>query len=240
MLFTPEMTGMLDRNRERAAGSIRAEGDDLVLRQACEAAKRHAIWLSIGSLAIVREDGRWANRTYVINRGGTIVSRYDKIHMFDVDLGKGDAWQESAAYHGGTQAEVIETPIGRLGLAICYDIRFPALFEELGNRRCDVIAIPSAFTVTTGKAHWHILQRARAIEASAFVVAAAQVGTHEDGRQTFGHSLIIDPWGEVLLDMGGQEPNVEFAIINEAVIEESRRRVPSLANRRAISSAGMP
>ncbi|MGE5952430.1 MAG: nitrilase-related carbon-nitrogen hydrolase, partial [Qipengyuania vulgaris] len=153
----------------------------------------------------------------------------------DVDLATGESWRESNAYDAGDKAVVVEeTPVGRLGLAICYDLRFPALFDALGKRRCDCISIPAAFTVPTGKAHWHVLQRARAIEASAFVVAAAQVGEHEDGRTTYGHSLVIDPWGEVLLDMGGKGAGLGFAKIDLSRIKEVRQQVPSLANRREI------
>ena len=160
---------------------------------------------------------------------------YDKIHMFDVELATGETWRESAAYRPGEEVVVIEdTPVGRLGLAVCYDLRFPALFGELGNRRCDAIAVPAAFTVPTGSAHWHVMLRARAIEASAFVIAAAQVGTHEDGRQTYGHSLVVDPWGEVLLDMGGEAPGLAFCEIDLARVAEVRAQVPALANRREI------
>ena len=157
--------------------------------------------------------------------------------MFDVDLDSGESWRESNAYKaGGGAVSVPDTPLGRLGLTICYDIRFPALFDALGRERCDVIAIPAAFTVPTGKAHWHVLQRARAIEASAFVVAAAQVGEHADGRRTYGHSLVVDPWGEVLLDMGGDAAGLAFCDIDLARIAEVRAQVPSLANRRQIAN----
>jgi predicted amidohydrolase len=155
--------------------------------------------------------------------------------MFDVSLATGEAWRESSAYAPGEQLGVVEdTPIGRLGLAVCYDLRFPALFDALGRRFCDAIAIPASFTVPTGQAHWHLLQRARAVEASAFVIAAAQVGRHEDGRATYGHSLVVDPWGEVLLDMGGEAAGLGFAELDLARLAEVRGQVPSLANRRAI------
>jgi predicted amidohydrolase len=170
----------------------------------------------------------------LIDGAGGIVARYDKIHMFDVALATGESWRESAAYAPGETVVTAETPLGRLGLTVCYDLRFPALFEELGRRCCDVIAIPAAFTVPTGQAHWHVLMRARAIEASAYVIAAAQVGEHEDGRRTYGHSLVADPWGEVLVDLGGEAPGVGFAEIDSARIAEVRAQLPSLANRRAI------
>ena len=236
MLFTPEMSGLIDRDRKRAAHNIVAEADDRVLAAVRDAAVTAGIWVALGSLAIAREDGRWANRAFVIDAGGNIAARYDKIHMFDVDLASGEAWRESAAYAAGERACVVDTPVGRLGLAICYDIRFPALFERLGQAGCDVIAIPAAFTVPTGEAHWHLLQRARAVEASAWVVSAAQVGKHADGRSTYGHSLVVDPWGEVSLDMGGEAAGLGFAEIDLERIATVRRQVPSLANRREIAN----
>lgn len=235
MLFTPEMSNIIDRDRRRASAKIVAEQDDRLLADCREAAARHGLWLALGSIAVAREDGRFANRALVITPGGDIAARYDKLHMFDVDLATGESWRESNAYAPGEALGIAkDTPVGQLGLTICYDIRFPALFEALGQRKCDAIAIPAAFTVPTGKAHWHVLQRARAIEASAFVISAAQVGRHEDGRETYGHSLVIDPWGEVLLDMGGDAPGLGFAEIDLARIAEVRAQLPSLANRRAI------
>ncbi|MFC3174290.1 carbon-nitrogen hydrolase family protein [Novosphingobium bradum] len=241
MLFTPEMTNIIDRDRQRAARAIVGEDDDRVLAAAREAAQGCGLWIALGSLAIDRGDGRYANRAFVIDPAGAIRARYDKIHMFDVDLATGESWRESSAYAPGEDLAVVEhTPVGRLGLAICYDLRFPALFEALGQRRCDVIAIPAAFTVPTGQAHWHLLQRARAVEASAYVIAAAQVGRHEDGRETWGHSLVIDPWGEVLLDMGGADDGgragLGFAEIDLARVAEVRTQLPSLANRRPIAT----
>jgi predicted amidohydrolase len=234
MLFTPEMSGLLDRDRERATKHVVAEDGNPVLRAVREAAAEQRLWIALGSLAVARKDGRWANRSFLIDPDGTIAARYDKIHMFDVQLVSGEAWRESAAYVPGAEAVTAKTPVGRLGLTVCYDIRFPALFEELGRRYCDVIAIPAAFTVPTGRAHWHVLQRARAIEASAYVVSAAQAGEHEDGRRTYGHSLVVDPWGEVLLDMGQDAPGVGFADIDPRRISEIRAQLPSLANRRPI------
>lgn len=236
MLFTPEMSGLLDRDRGRGAASVVVEDVNPAVAAVREAAAETGIWVAIGSLAVAAEDGRWANRAFVVDGQGEVVARYDKMHMFDVDLANGESWRESNAYKPGDEVVVVEgTPVGRLGMTICYDLRFPALFEALGNRLCDVIAIPAAFTVPTGRAHWHVLQRARAIEASAFVVAAAQVGAHEDGRRTYGHSLVVDPWGEVLLDMGGEQPGLGFAEIDLARIGEVRAQVPSLANRREIA-----
>ena len=237
MLFTPEMSGLLDRDRERAAAHVVAEDDNPVLGAVRGAAAEHGIWTALGSLAVARADGRWANRSFVIDPAGSIAARYDKIHMFDVQLASGEAWRESAAYVPGEEVVTAETPLGRLGLTVCYDVRFPALFELLGRQNCDVISIPAAFTVPTGRAHWHLLQRARAVEASAFVVAAAQVGEHEDGRRTYGHSLVVDPWGEVLLDMGGEEAGLGFCDIDLARIAEVRRQLPSLANRRPLPTS---
>jgi len=234
MLFTPEMSGLLDRNRERAAPHVVPEEASPVLAAVRAAAREHGVWVAIGSLAVARPDGRWANRAFVIDAAGSVVARYDKIHMFDVELATGETWRESAAYAPGEAVVTADTPAGRLGLAVCYDVRFPALFEALGRRSCDVIAIPAAFTVPTGKAHWHLLQRARAVEASAWVVAAAQVGEHADGRRTYGHSLVIDPWGDVVLDMGGEAPGLDFAEIDLQRIVDVRRQLPSLANRRTI------
>lgn len=232
MLFTPEMSGLLDRNRQRAAAHIGPESESSVLRAVCETARERGLWVALGSLAVAGDGGRWSNRSLLINADGAIAARYDKIHMFDVDLASGESWRESSAYEPGSEVITAPTPIGTLGLTVCYDLRFPALFEELGMQSCDAIAIPAAFAVPTGKAHWHVLQRARAIEASAYVIAAAQVGEHADGRCTYGHSLVVDPWGEVLLDMGGEAPGLGFAEIDPARIAEVRRQLPSLANRR--------
>jgi predicted amidohydrolase len=240
MVFTPEMSGLLDRDRKRAAASIVREEDDRVLAAVRDVAARTGVWVALGSLAVAREDGRWANRAFVIDGAGEIATRYDKIHMFDVDLLNGESWRESNAYVAGESVVTVETPVGRLGLSICYDIRFPALFEALGQARCDVIAIPAAFTVPTGAAHWHMLQRARAVEASAYAISAAQVGRHEDGRATYGHSLAVDPWGEVLLDLGGEIPGLGFAEIDPARIAEVRGQLPSLANRRNIAIRPLP
>lgn len=234
MLFTPEMAALLERDRKRAEKNIVRESESPVVDRVARAAGEAAIWICLG-LPVLREDGRWANRTLVFNSDGGIVARYDKIHMFDVTLDTGESWRESAAYAPGDQVVTVEnTPVGRLGLTICYDIRFPALFEELGRRACDTIAIPAAFTVPTGKAHWHMLQRTRAVEASAFVIGAAQVGKHEDGRETYGHSLIVGPWGDVLLDMGGDQAGMRVCELDLSRIADVRKQLPSLANKRDI------
>jgi predicted amidohydrolase len=234
MLFTPEMSGLLDRDAKRARTNLRTEDEDSVLAACREAARRNRIWLHLGSLAVLVDDEKVANRGFVIDREGPIRARYDKIHLFDVDLPSGESWRESAVYSAGKDVALVNgTPVGKLGLTICYDLRFPALFARLAEANADLISVPAAFTVPTGRAHWHVLLRARAIEAGLFVVAAAQVGRHADGRQTFGHSLVIDPWGEVLLDMG-EETGVGFADIDLARISEVRSRIPALSHRRAI------
>jgi predicted amidohydrolase len=237
ILFTPEMSGLLDRDSGRAAKNLRVEAEDEVLARCREAAQRHRIWLHLGSLGILADDGKVANRGFVIDREGEVRARYDKLHLFDVDLPTGESWRESNVYSAGREVVLVNgTPIGKLGLTICYDLRFPGLFASLAEADADVIAVPAAFTVPTGKAHWHILLRARAIEAGLFVVAAAQVGRHDDGRSTFGHSLVVDPWGEILLDMG-ESPGVGFAEIDLKRIPEVRARVPALNHRRAIPQA---
>lgn len=235
MLFTPEMSGLLDRDRARAKASVRREDDDIVLAAVREAAQAHAIWVHIGSLAVDagREDGKFANRAFVIDSAGAIVARYDKMHLFDVDLPTGESWRESNAYVGGEGPVAVEAPVGTIGLSICYDLRFPALYATYSAADATVLTIPAAFTVPTGQAHWHILMRARAIENACFVVAAAQTGHHADGRDTYGHSLVTGPWGDVLLDMGN-EVGIGFCDIDPAQIAEVRKRIPVIAHRRRI------
>jgi predicted amidohydrolase len=233
MLFTPEMSGLLDGNRDRAAGSLAREADDRVLAAVREAAAKHGTWVHLGSLAILREDGKLANRAFVIDDRGEIRACYDKLHLFDVDLPTGESWRESNSYTRGERAVTVRTPLGVLGLAICYDLRFPDLFRALSNAGATLLAVPAAFTRPTGAAHWHVLLRARAIEAAAFVIAAAQTGVHEDGRATYGHSLVADPWGDLLLDMG-EAPGLGFAEIDPERVEAARGRVPVLRHRRAI------
>ena len=237
MLFTPEMSGLLDRDSARAAKHLRPQEQDEALAACREAAAKHRIWLHLGSLAVLVEDGKVANRAFVIDREGEIRATYDKLHLFDVDLPTGESWRESNVYSAGKGVVLVNgTPVGKLGLSICYDLRFPGLFARLAESDADVIAVPAAFTVPTGKAHWHVLLRARAIEAGLFVIAAAQVGHHEDGRNTFGHSLVVDPWGDVLLDMG-EEPGVGFAEIDLKRISDVRSRIPALNHRRIIPDA---
>jgi predicted amidohydrolase len=234
MLFTPEMSGMLDRDRERALAKAVPEVDDPVLAAVRGAAKKHGIWVHLGSLALRGERGKLVNRGFVIDDRGEVRARYDKIHLFDVDLPTGESWRESAMYEAGTSAVIVPgTPVGKLGLTICYDLRFPALFQRLSEAGADVISVPAAFTVPTGRAHWHVLMRARAIEAELFIVAAAQAGRHEDGRETYGHSLVADPWGELIVEMGG-EPGLSFAEIDLSRIADVRARIPVHQHRRPI------
>ena len=233
MVFTPEMSGLIDRDRQRAAATIVEETADPVLRAVREAAAAAGIWVHLGSLAVRRSDGRLANRGFVIDAMGAIRARYDKIHLFDVDLPSGESWRESAAYAGGDAAIVVDTPTGTLGASICYDIRFAALYAGLSDAGATIFAVPAAFTQPTGAAHWEILLRARAIESAAFVVAAAQTGAHADGRATYGHSIVVDPWGEVLLDMG-TAPGLGFAEIDPVRVADVRARIPVLAHRRPI------
>ena len=235
MLFTPEMSGLLDRDRARAAARLRGEAEDEVLAAVRASAARAGIWVHIGSLAIrdAEEGSKLRNRGFVIGASGEVVARYDKLHLFDVDLPTGESWRESASYCAGARAVVAGTPLGPLGLAICYDLRFPDLFRALTDAGAQLLSIPAAFTVPTGLAHWHVLMRARAIEAGAYVVAAAQSGLHEDGRRTFGHSLVVGPWGDVLLDMGEGE-GVGFAEIDLGEVADVRARLPALRHRRTI------
>jgi predicted amidohydrolase len=234
MLFTPEMSGMLDRDRERAMAKARSEADDEVLAAVRAAAADTGIWVHLGSLALKGDGGKLVNRGFVIDDSGEIRASYDKIHLFDVDLPTGESWRESAMYEAGREAVVVpNTPVGKLGLTICYDLRFPALFERLSEAGAEVISLPAAFTVPTGRAHWQVLLRARAIEAELFVVAAAQAGRHEDGRDTYGHSLVADPWGDLLLEMDG-EPGLGFAALDLSRIADVRSRIPVHQHRRAI------
>jgi predicted amidohydrolase len=237
MLFTPEMSGLLDRDVERARQNVTSADQDQVLAACRDAAKSNGIWLHLGSLAVAAENGKFANRGFVIDRGGEVRASYDKIHLFDVDLPTGESWRESNVYRGGSEAVVVDgTPVGKLGLTICYDLRFPALFQSLTDAGAQLVSVPAAFTVPTGKAHWEILLRARAIEAGVFIVAAAQCGRHEDGRETYGHSLVVDPWGTIQLDMRDQV-GVAFTDVDLGKVDEVRGRVPSIRHRREVAKA---
>ncbi|MEG8013903.1 carbon-nitrogen hydrolase family protein [Sphingomonas sp. 22R3R2A-7] len=233
MLFTPEMSGLIDRDRARGSASITTEADDAVLSPVRQAAAEAGLWVHLGSLAVRRTDGKFANRGFVIDAEGAIRARYDKLHLFDVDLPTGESWRRSAAYAAGETATVVETPAGMLGTSICYDVRFPDLYRALSDAGATLLSVPAAFTQPTGRAHWEVLLRARAIEAGAFVVAAAQTGIHADGRATYGHSLVIDPWGDVILDMR-EAAGLQFADIDPARLDDVRARIPALSHRRAI------
>lgn len=236
MVFTPEMSGLLDRDRKRAAAHIVEQDDDTVLSCARASCAEYGVWASLGSLALRGgADGRLVNRSFLIDASGGLVAQYDKMHLFDVDLGT-ESWRESAAYAPGEQAVVADTPPGKLGLSVCYDLRFPALYAALSNAGAEILSIPAAFTVPTGKAHWHVLMRARAIENACWVVAAAQSGLHEDGRETYGHSLVVNPWGHIVLDMEDGS-GVGFAEIALGAVAEARRRVPVIDHRRPIPEA---
>jgi predicted amidohydrolase len=230
-VLTPEMTNILENKRDRLLATIVEEDADASLATFRELARKLGIYIHVGSLAIKLSPDRAANRGFLIDPKGSIVTRYDKIHMFDVDLAEGESYRESRTYRPGEQAVLADLPWGRLGLTICYDLRFPALYRALAEAGATMLAIPSAFTRQTGEAHWHVLMRARAIENGSFVFAAAQGGKHENGRETFGHSLIVDPWGRILAE-GGTEPGVVVAEIELAEVAKARSRIPSLQHGR--------
>jgi deaminated glutathione amidase len=235
---TPEMTGALVRDRETLRGLLRSEREDMVVAAARRLAGELGVHLHVGSTAIAVEGGKVANRAFLFGPEGETLATYDKIHMFDVDLDNGESWRESATYRPGSSAVLANLPFARLGFAVCYDLRFPELFRAEAIAGAQVLTVPAAFTRQTGEAHWHVLLRARAIENGAFVVAAAQGGRHEDGRETYGHSLIVDPWGRVLADAGGAEPGVIVAEIDTALSTEARRKIPNLRNAREFDVAG--
>ena len=232
---TPEMTGGLVRDRDARAAAFTTEDRDPVAAAAAALAAELGIFLHVGSTAIVRGDGKLANRAFLFGPDGRRLASYDKIHMFDVDLDNGESWRESAAYEAGREAVVADLPIARLGFAICYDLRFPQLFRAEALAGAEVLSVPAAFTRQTGEAHWHALLRARAIENGAFVVAAAQGGRHEDGRETYGHSLIVDPWGRIVAEAGHAEPGVIVAEIDTAAVAAARAKIPNLKNAREFS-----
>jgi predicted amidohydrolase len=228
---TPEMTNIMEVKRDNLFAAIVAEEQDATLAAFRDLARRHAIWVHAGSLAVKVSPDRAANRSFLIDPRGDITARYDKIHMFDVDLANGESYRESRSYQPGELAMVADLPWGRLGLTICYDLRFPALYRALAEAGSSFLAIPSAFTRQTGEAHWHVLNRARAVENGCFVLAAAQGGTHESGRETYGHSMVIDPWGNVIAE-GGDAPGVVMAEIDPSLVGKARSRIPSLQHGR--------
>jgi deaminated glutathione amidase len=228
---TPEMTNIMEVRREALFGTITPEEEDPSLAALRETARSHRVWVHVGSLAVKVSPDKAVNRSILIAPDGEIAARYDKIHMFDVDLAGGESYRESRSYRPGDVAIAADLPWGRLGLTICYDLRFPALYRALAEAGASFLAIPSAFTRQTGEAHWHVLIRARAIENTCYVLAAAQGGRHENGRETFGHSLVVDPWGRVLAE-GSAEPGVVMAEIALAEIAAARKRIPSLQHGR--------
>ena len=229
---TPEMTGGLVRDAEARSAAFTSEDKDIVAATASRLAAELGVFVHVGSTAIRRADGKLANRALLYAPDGSLSARYDKIHMFDVDLDKGESWRESSAYEPGRQAAVADLGDARLGFAICYDLRFPQLFRAEALAGANLLSVPAAFTRQTGEAHWHVLLRARAIENGAFVVAAAQGGVHEDGRETYGHSLIVDPWGRVLAEADHAEPGVIVAEIDAAQAAAARAKIPNLKNAR--------
>lgn len=232
--FAPEMSLLLDRDRQRSRPKIFSEAETHFIQQLCAAAKNAGIWVHTGSIAVLHEDGsgRLANRTLVIDDTGNVRARYDKMHMFDVNLSTGEQWKESAAYRPGDAMAAVRTPFGLLGLAICYDVRFAELFVALSQAGADFIAVPSAFTRPTGQAHWETLLKARAIETQCFVIAAAQSGVHDDGRSTHGHALVISPWGDVVADLGDVE-GLAIVDLEMNKLREVRSQIPVRQNRRS-------
>jgi predicted amidohydrolase len=232
-ILTPEITNCVSGSRDLQRKIFRPEADDPTLAGLREAAKQHGIWLLIGSLGLLSgdPDGRFANRSFLVDPQGQIVARYDKIHMFDVDLGESESFRESAAYRPGGRAVLAETPFAKIGMTICYDIRFAYLYRALAQAGAEILTVPAAFAMTTGRDHWETLLRARAIETGCYVLAPAQSGNHRSStghkRQTWGHSLAIDPWGKILAD-GGTEPGVIIIDIDLAAVQQARARVPAL------------
>jgi deaminated glutathione amidase len=236
-VLTPEVSNMIQSNRKAMFENLASEEDDLSLKAYRALAAELKIHLHIGSLALRASPERAVNRSFLIGPDGMVIASYDKIHMFDIDLPGGESYRESANYQPGETAVIADLPWGRIGLTICYDLRFPALYRALAEAGASFLTVPSAFTVRTGEAHWHTLLRARAIENGCFVFAAAQAGTHESKRQSFGHSLIVDPWGEVLAEGGATETGVFMAKIDPAKVETARKTVPSLQHGRRFSLA---
>ncbi|MHB2169442.1 carbon-nitrogen hydrolase family protein [Alsobacter sp. R-9] len=230
---TPEMSNAVNRSRDGLFAVLATEERDPMLAAFRTLARELRIHLHAGSLAILRPDGKVANRAFVIGADGELMARYDKVHLFDVDLPNGESWRESNTYTGGLSAVAVDLPGVRLGLSICYDIRFPYLYRALAEAGADVLSAPACFTKQTGEAHWVVLQRARAIETGSFMISAAQAGHHEDGRDTFGHSIIVDPWGRVLAE-AGDAPGVIMAEIDPAAVGDARGRIPTLKHTRNV------
>src|SRR3954463_10671731 len=234
---TPEVSNMMQTGRQGLFEHLASEEEDRSLKAYRALAAELSIHLHIGSLAVKASPERAANRSFLIGPDGSVIASYDKIHMFDIDLGNGESYRESANYQPGEPAVISDLPWGRIGLTICYDMRFPALYRALAESGASFLTAPSAFTRKTGEAHWHTLLRARAIENGCFMFAAAQGGVHENKRETYGHSLIVDPWGEVLAEAAGNEPGIILAQIDVAKVETARKAIPSLQHGRRFSVA---
>ncbi len=237
-VMLPETVGMMEPDPELLRDKARPEAETEALDRLRDAAKDSGVWLLIGSLVVQAEtgdkDGKLANRSFLVDGEGAVRARYDKVHLFDVDLASGEAYRESANYRPGDRLVTAETPWGVLGMSVCYDLRFPHLYRALAHKGAIFLSVPSAFTRPTGEAHWHTLLRARAIESGCFVFAPAQCGEHEGGRRTYGHSLIVDPWGEVIAD-GGEDPGIVMAEIDPGRVDAVRAQVPSLQHDREFS-----
>ncbi len=237
-IATPEVSNCISLSRTHQRAVLSDEASDPFLAGMQAQAAQLGVWVLLGSLAVKTDDpdGRFANRSFLISPTGDVVARYDKIHMFDVDIDDTETFRESSGYRPGTRAVVAETPFGSLGLTICYDMRFPLLYQALARAGARILTVPAAFSPVTGAAHWHSLLRARAIETGCFVIAPAQTGTHKSStnkvRKTFGHSLVVSPWGEVILD-AGTEPGAYTFDLDEKSVDDARRRVPALQNARS-------
>lgn len=235
LIATPEGSNLLQRNRDKLQSVLVTPEEDAVVQGLRALAKELRVEILIGSALVRRPDGQAANRAFFIGKDGGIAATYDKIHMFDVDLPTGETARESELYIPGEEAVVVETDAGRLGLAICYDVRFPGLFRALSRAGAEIISVPAAFTRPTGEAHWEILLRARAIECGCYVIAPAQGGFHADGRGTWGHSIVVGPWGEIVARLDHDEPGVLFADIDLAAAAKARAAIPALKNERAFT-----
>ena len=229
---SPEMTGALVRDRATLKSLITSAEKDAVAAKAAALAAELGIHIHVGSTAIARDDGKVANRAFLFGPDGGLIANYDKIHMFDVDLDNGESWRESNTYEPGRETVVADLGFARLGMSVCYDLRFPQLFRAQALAGAEILTVPAAFTRQTGEAHWHVLLRARAIENGAFLIAAAQGGKHEDGRETYGHSMVVDPWGSVVAEAEHDEPGVVIAEIDIAQVAAARRKIPNLSNAR--------
>ena len=229
---TPEMTGILQKNRRGLFAEITVQEGDALVSHSSKLAKELGIWLHIGSHAVLIGEAKAANRAFLFNPSGELVTTYDKIHMFDVDLDNGESWRESKVYQPGEKSCLVEVNEAKLGMSVCYDIRFPHLYREYALAGAQILTAPAAFTRQTGRVHWHILQRSRAIENGAFLISAAQGGDHEDGRETYGHSVVINPWGEIIAELAHEEPGFVVAEIDLNQVFQARQKIPNLKNSR--------